>query len=187
MTENSGGLTVEQLNERIRELAALEPEPRVVAQKLLGDLRAADQRAVAALVLPQYVRGIMTAGHRHLGRPADVPRKGRQPGVFTAVDGTRYASARQRDQVDWEVITGTSLASPDGRKFFGEFTLPEVRWLSQDRNRQAEALARQASRYQRVAETMLAAGVERVRDLDRPTLVLLMQEPAEEDGISAAE
>lgn len=187
MTENPGGLTVEQLNEKIRELAALEPEPRVVAEKLLGDLRAADQRAVAAITLPQYVRGIMTAGHRHLSRPADQPRRGRAPGVFTAVNGTKYASARQRDLVDWEVITGASMAGPDGRKFFGEFTLPEVRWLSQDRNRQAEALARQASRYQRVAEAMLAAGVERVRDLDRATLVLLMQEPAEEDGISAAE
>jgi hypothetical protein len=187
MTENPDALTVEQLNAKIRELATLEPDPRVVAQKLLGDLRAADQRAVAAIALPQYVRTIMTSGHRHLTRPADQPRKGRTPGVFTAVDGKKYASARQRDLADWEVITGTSLAGPDGRKFFGEFTLPEVRWLSQERNRQAEALARQASRYLQVAEAMLAAGVERVRDLDRATLLVLMQEPAEENEVATAE
>jgi hypothetical protein len=168
------------LDVRIRQLTALEPDPNVVAEKLLGEASAAEKREISALLLPGYVRQIMTEGHRHLSRPADRPRRGRTPGVFTAQDGRKFASARQRDLADWETITGASLAGPDGRKFFGEFTTQEVRWLTKRRQDQAQALLDQATRYASVAAAMVEHEVERVKDLPPGLLVDLMHAPAQE-------
>lgn len=175
------------LNVRIRELLKLDPDPAVVARKVFDEASAQEQRDIAALLLPEHVRSLMTEGHRHLARPADRPRRGRQPGVFVAADGRKFASARQRDLADWERITGASMACPDGgRKFFGEFTTQEVRWLAKQRIEQAEALLRQANRYSKVACAMIEIQVERVKDLPQSTLVELMRADEDEEVETSA-
>jgi hypothetical protein len=168
-------MDLQELNDRIHELAADDPDAKRVAQKVLADLSAADQRDLAALVLPAHVRSVMTEAHRRHPHPPDQPQRGRTPGVFHSVDGKKYPSAKRRDLADWTAITGASLAAPGGRKFFGEFTVEEVIWLAAQRTAQAEALLRQAGRYRTVAQAMEEAGVSQVKDLDPKRLVQIVR------------
>lgn len=174
------------LNTRIRELGALEADPKVVAEKLLADLSTAERREVAALILPDYARQVMNAALRrfpapvgkatvgHGGRPV---RTGATKEIYTDAEGNRYASARLRDLAEWRAIVQASVPIPDGgRRHFGHLTAQEVRWLSEQRNRQAAQLASQATRYQRVADAMNEYRVERVEELPKNELIALMKE-----------
>jgi hypothetical protein len=173
-------MDLNELDERIREVIRDDPDVKRVAQKVLANLSAADQRDLVALLLPAHVRNVMTESHRRVPRPPDQPRRGRTQAAFVGLDKKKYASVKRRDLVDWQLITGASIASPSGRKFFGEFTVEEITWLAAQRTAQAQTLLRQADRYRDIARVMVMANVQRVQDLDRKVLLSLMRDSTAE-------
>lgn len=176
-------MNVSELHDRIRELVLDETDPQRVATRLLDGLPSTEQRELLAIVLPAYVRSRMTEPHRRGPRPADVPQRGRVPGVYHSRDGKKYASAKRRDIADWHAITSTPLGAPGGgRKRFGDFTADEVTWLVMQREAQAEALMRRADQYRTIAKAMVEADVETVDKLNPAILVQVMNSVDEESS-----
>ena len=132
-----------------------EPDPHVVAGKVLDRLTAEQRAHALEKTLPDYVR--LVIGHR-------------RHGVMDPVPGPQYSRAKAARE-DWRTrVLSNSQFVGSGWKFLGDCTISDVRELARMRFALADETRRQGDIYEQLGAALAQHKREMVRDLPEPVL-----------------
>lgn len=154
--------SADDLRARIRDLSADEPDPAVIAEKILPALSPAEAYVVASVALVDFVRKTL---HRAPAAPVQ---------TFETAGGARTTSSKVAAIRDWvarELRLSVCVDEAGSEwKFLADCTAPDLAATAAMRRRKAAATVAEAERFERVAAAVETAGVDTVRELPRVTL-----------------
>lgn len=167
--------TADDLRARIRDLAAIEPDPAVVSERILGSLGAAEYRVVAITTLHDYVRRVMAhpAGAMVDPQPSqspETPNERRPNGGSWKVQGIRDWVARELLK---SVFVGDD--AEDRYKHLKDCTADDCLNAAAIRRQKAEQTIGEAERFEACAKAVKDNGVTWVGELDRSVLEGLLR------------
>jgi hypothetical protein len=152
-----------ELRDLIRHLAADEPDPALVTERILSSLSGDEALVVAGVALHDYVRRVASAPTLPQGRS------------YATADGRSTPSRKVAMIRDWVaaelgrsvcVITGSGKAW----KHLGACSAEDLHVLAIERDYKASLVAAEGKRYDRLARAVADAGAATLGDLDRKTL-----------------
>jgi hypothetical protein len=150
------------LTTRIRELAATEPDPGVITEKILIEVDDSEARVIAALTLREHVRRAITYTPRGaVGAP-------RREASYTTKDGQQTPSphvAGVRD--NWVALKLLEVLQIGPRRYgyLRDATPAHLMWAVQSREEKAATTIAEAQRHQRAHDELVKLGLARVEEL----------------------
>lgn len=153
------------LNGRIRDLAVTEPDPGVIAEKILTEMDDSEARIIAALSLREHVRRIIT----HTSSIAP-----RRETSYTTRDGHQTPSPHVAGVRDtWVTVKLMEVLQIGARRYgyLRDATRAHLAWAVQSRNDKAEATLAEARRHQRAHDQLTELGLDRVEELPDETII----------------
>jgi hypothetical protein len=162
--------SADDLRARIRELAADEPHPAVITDRILRGLTLDECRVVATVTLHEYVRHVV----RQPNPAAADAHRTYKTAAGAATPSRKIAAIR--DWVARELGRSVCLdESAQEWKHMGECTAADLLKAAAILHQKAALTAAKAEQMEDVAKAVEHAGVPTVRDLPRETLEAVLR------------
>lgn len=155
-----------ELRSVIGELGKHDPDPGVVAEKILAGLADAEAHVVAQVTLRDYVRHV-------LAKPVSTPvmqESARVPqgsASYRTKGGQKTASASTAALIDWySAELAASVYVGESWKKLGDCNTNDLQYLIDSRRSKAADVLAEADRYERLLKAVKKARVDTVSSLD---------------------
>jgi hypothetical protein len=148
------------LNSRIRELAAVDPDPGVISEKILSEIDHVEARIIAELTLREHVRRTVSVA---------VPSVSHS---YVTAAGERTPSAKTAARRDWvaaELARGLCVA-PHEWRHLGKCGAPQLRYVAATRYAKADETRAEGERLDRIADLLIEHRIDLVEQLPRAVL-----------------
>lgn len=153
----------EEFRDRVFTIAENEDDPYKVTRLALAELSdPSEWRVVAELTAGPWVANLL--------RTNMPPAKTRTPQTFEDDEGNKRASKNEVNFLTWwQRRCAVKIRTATGDKPLGLCTADDLAWIAEYREKKALEDLAAASKYRKLRDAMLDAGVETVKDVDEET------------------